>query len=89
MNVYEILRNHLKSIGADGLCTEECGCEIGDMCCCGGDMTECFPAKNNPERARREGVPFWMDPIPSNPSLRANIKVSGRAENGAGSGASP
>ena len=77
MNVYEILRNHLKSIGADGLCTEECGCEIGDMCCCGGDMTECFPAKNNPERARREGVPFWMDPIPSNPSLRANMGSKG------------
>ena len=67
MNVIEIIRAHLEQIGADGLCGGECGCEAEDMCPCGNDMTECVPAKNNREKARREASIFWMEPMPDQP----------------------
>lgn len=44
--VKQILLDHLKSIGADGLCGEDCGCGIdnlapsGDLCC-----MDCVPAR--------------------------------------------
>jgi hypothetical protein len=45
MNVQEILKNHLKSIGADGLCCDGCGCGIDDLIPCGSDPSECKLAK--------------------------------------------
>jgi hypothetical protein len=45
MNVQEILKNHLKSIGADGLCCDGCGCGIDDLFPCDKTPSECKPAK--------------------------------------------
>ena len=45
MNVIKILENHLKVIGADGLCTNGCGCGIGDLAPCGHWIGDCVPAK--------------------------------------------
>lgn len=45
MNVREIVIAHLKSIGADGLAADGCGCGIDDLAPCGGDITDCKPAK--------------------------------------------
>lgn len=45
--VREIVIAHLKSVGADGLCSEECGCGIDDLAPCGGDFSECKPAKRH------------------------------------------
>jgi hypothetical protein len=45
MNVIKILENNLKVIGADGLCTDGCGCGIGDLAPCGEWIGECVPAK--------------------------------------------
>lgn len=46
MNVRQIVLAHLKLIGADGLCAEECGCGLDDFMPCGGDrnVSECKPA---------------------------------------------
>lgn len=34
-NVIEILEDRLRVLGADGLCTQDCGCSIGDLAPCG------------------------------------------------------
>jgi len=47
--VKEIIKEHLKAIGADGLCNpyEECGCGIDDLmpCMCGIGCSSCVPAR--------------------------------------------
>lgn len=43
MTCLEIIHAHLKSIGADGLCRDGCGC-AGDVPC-GEDFSECIPAR--------------------------------------------
>lgn len=48
MNVREIVVEHLKAGGFDGLAAEDCGCSIDDiMPCCSGDrdISECRPAR--------------------------------------------
>lgn len=45
MTVKEIIINHLKNIGADGLCNENCGCGIDDLQPCCEDFSTCVPAK--------------------------------------------
>lgn len=48
MNVRQIVIEHLKKIGADGLCADECGCGIDDLFPCGNpDIDECKPAKRH------------------------------------------
>lgn len=48
MTVREIIIAHLRSIGADGLCRDGCGCDIDEICpwldTC-NDWPECVPAK--------------------------------------------
>lgn len=50
MNVKQIVIAHLTSIGADGLCAEECGCGLDDFMPCGGerDISQCKPAMSKP-----------------------------------------
>lgn len=44
-NVKEIIENHLKANAYDGLCSDECGCVIGDLFPCGFEGVErCKPA---------------------------------------------
>ena len=45
MNCREIVIAHLKSIGADGLCINDCGCGIDDFAPCGSDFSDCVPAR--------------------------------------------
>jgi len=49
MNVCEIVEAHLKSIGADGLCCDGCGCGINSLFDCGMDggdgVPDCVPAR--------------------------------------------
>jgi hypothetical protein len=49
MNVLEIIEQWLSEHGYDGLCGEECGCEIGDLapCCCEG-LGNCIPGHKIP-----------------------------------------
>ncbi len=44
MTVREIIEAHLKSIGADGLCTEDCGCGGNDLFACDSGSLDCVPA---------------------------------------------
>lgn len=43
MKCIEIIAAHLGSIGADGLVTEDCGCELGDLAPCMGGPGQCSP----------------------------------------------
>lgn len=47
MNVKEIIIAHLKSIGADGLCCDGCGCGLDDLMPCESNVLECVPAKRH------------------------------------------
>ena len=47
-DVHAILKKHLETIGADGLCNgnEECGCSRDDLCPCECSIIlDCLPAK--------------------------------------------
>lgn len=60
----EIVREKLIEMGADGLCTEDCGCQIADLFPCGESFANnCFAAKNNPEKAKEMEFDFWMEPM--------------------------
>lgn len=68
MNVRAIVEAHLKSIGADGLCMDECGCRISGLAPCGELSSECVPAvraKCDEECDRCEGS-GCMVPMPEN-----------------------
>ena len=44
LNVRHILDTWLKENNYDGLCSDECGCEIGDLApCWDNDLTNCVP----------------------------------------------
>jgi hypothetical protein len=43
MNVKEIIIKYLKENGYDGLCTDDCGCQISDLCPCGNNIELCGP----------------------------------------------
>jgi hypothetical protein len=45
MTVKDIVIKHLKYVGADGLCRNECGCGLGDFMPCCNDQCACVPAK--------------------------------------------
>ena len=66
-NVFEMVKEELKQMGADGLCNTdtECGCEIADLAPCGQICGECDAAWNHPGRAKENGVDFWMVPFSS------------------------
>jgi hypothetical protein len=65
MNVLTMVREAVKSCGADGLCNVdlECGCTLDDLAPCGAIGEECEAARNNPERAKDERVDHWMEPM--------------------------
>jgi hypothetical protein len=45
MNCKDIIIEKLKAIGADGLCTDGCGCGIDDLAPCESYYLDCVPAK--------------------------------------------
>lgn len=63
-SLYEVIKDYLKKIGADGLCNPDadCGCDINDLAPCECiDLQNCVPAKkricaNCPERNNCELV---------------------------------
>lgn len=44
MDVQEIVWEHLKRVGATGLCNESCGCEAPDLMPCDDCTRSCVPA---------------------------------------------
>ena len=47
MNVNEIVTDYLKSIGADGLANDGCGCGIADLAPCEHWCPDCVPARSS------------------------------------------
>lgn len=45
MNTRQIIQQYLRANGFDGLAADGCGCGIDDLAPCGGDITDCKPAK--------------------------------------------
>ena len=45
MTVQQIITAHLLAIGADGLCTKDCGCGLQDLIACAADPYNCVPAR--------------------------------------------
>ncbi len=45
--VRALIQDHLRQIGADGLCNtdEACGCGHEDLCPCDGSPLDCVPAR--------------------------------------------
>jgi hypothetical protein len=50
MTVREIITKYLKDNGYDGLCCEDCGCEVEDLapCCIGENFIDCRPGYKVP-----------------------------------------
>lgn len=44
MTVLKLMAIQLRQMGADGLCNDECGCELGDLAPCKDYMGDCVPA---------------------------------------------
>jgi hypothetical protein len=45
MNVKTMVTDHLRWVGADGLCTDGCGCGIDDLAPCECWCPDCVPAR--------------------------------------------
>lgn len=58
--VIDILKEELAEMGADGLCSEECGCGLGDLVPCQSDPSQCMPAVARPIRVDCEEDRFWI-----------------------------
>lgn len=43
--VYAIVDAAIREAGGDGLASEECGCELGDLVPCGEDFSDCEIAR--------------------------------------------
>jgi len=44
MTIKQIVEQYLRANGYDGLCTEDCGCFLGDLfCCCCEAHEDCKP----------------------------------------------
>ncbi len=55
MTVKEIVIEYLKANGYDGLCREECGCGLNDLCPCDDNpYFDCEPAYHHEATADRE-----------------------------------
>ena len=62
MTVVQKITEWLKEIGAEGLCFDECGCSIDDICPCSNNCLECEPAKKiSKEEALKQGYCFEDD----------------------------
>ncbi len=48
MNVVEIIEAYLRANGFDGLYTDDCGCQLGDLMPCDGGVGECCPGYRQP-----------------------------------------
>jgi len=57
MKAIEIINEHLKANGYDGLCTEGCGCEVGDLAPCGLNLSDCESAFKHTDPSNPT---FWV-----------------------------
>jgi len=48
MNIQEIVTAYLIEHGHDGLCGDECGCELADLFPCGEDFSRCVLGRKMP-----------------------------------------
>lgn len=71
MNVRGIVEQWLRQHGYDGLCTEDCYCELNDLMPCGESGTYCEPGYKvpcpGPEKCPLGGdCTFHMSPVKRN-----------------------
>jgi len=63
VRVHDIVKKYLEENGYEGLCGEECGCELADLFPCGGDWAlECVPGYKvpcDPEKCPNGGGCAW------------------------------
>jgi hypothetical protein len=45
MDVMSIIEKYLRDNNFDGLCNDDCGCDVDDLAPCGGLVVDCKPAK--------------------------------------------
>jgi len=49
MTVLEIVEKYLRDNGYDGLCSDDCGCDLEDLASCGGEsLANCEPGYKSP-----------------------------------------
>ena len=41
----DLIKDGLRAMGADGLCSGDCGCGFDDLIACESDFSNCVPAK--------------------------------------------
>jgi hypothetical protein len=63
MNVRDIIMEKLDALGADGLCTEDCGCEYNCLAPCENCFVDCIPAYYNP----KDGLFYPLEGKPEEP----------------------
>ena len=82
MNVREIVEAHLRQVGAEGLCLDECGCRMLDLMPCGGGWEDCVPAVRVKcdERCERCEGNGCMVPMPEIQVAKSAKKRSRRHE---------
>lgn len=52
----QMIADGLRAMGADGLCTDGCGCGLGDLAPCHEWCGDCVPAK---KVVAREAGEYW------------------------------
>jgi len=62
MTIKEIVISYLKEHGFEGLCSEDCGCDIDDLAPCESSMVECVPAMRVPCPGTDECEGGWTGP---------------------------
>ena len=76
MDVQEIVWEHLKRVGATGLCNESCGCEAPDLMPCDDCTRTCVPAvrrKCGPDCEECGGDGGCMTPLEPREGDPANV----------------
>lgn len=83
INVRQIIELYLLRGGYDGLCCDDCGCEIGDLCPCDGFCGECVAGYKvpcpGPEDCYADGnCPFHISSkkpiVPFKPKENTDVK---------------
>ena len=62
MTAFDIVKKYLEDNGYEGLCGDECGCELADLFPCGEFGGDCVPGYKvpcDPEECPAEGKCAW------------------------------
>lgn len=61
--VSDLLVKSLREIGAEGLCGDDCGCQLDDLIPCGDDPSNCMPAIKQKDPIDIGDYDFVMQPM--------------------------